>query len=354
MTAAIAATSERPSRLRVVAAFAAVYVLWGSTYLAIKFALESLPPFWMAASRFLIAGAILYVWARRRGEPAPRRIHWRSALIVGGLLLLGGNGGVVWAEQRVPSGLAALLVATVPLWMVMLDGAGRGWKRPPVQVLAGVGIGLAGVALLVGPGRLGGGGIDPVGAAVLIAASLSWTAGSLYSRRAPLPSSPLLGTAMEMLGGGALLAVAGLFAGDWQRLDLAAATPRSLLAVGYLVVFGSLVGFTAYVWLLKVSPPPLAATYAYVNPVVAVFLGWALADEPVTGRTLVAAAVIIGAVVLITTYRAKPQPVKVEVEVATGGATVSSSASNQRGTTARVTPSVDGETADEDVAALAS
>jgi drug/metabolite transporter (DMT)-like permease len=314
VTAALASTG-RPTRLRVAAAFAAVYVLWGSTYLAIRFALESLPPFWMASSRFLIAGTLLYVWARRRGEPAPTRIHWRSALIVGGLLLMGGNGGVVWAEQRVPSGLAALLVATVPLWMVMLDGAGRGWRRPPVQVLLGIGLGLAGVALLVGPGKFAGGlGVDPLGAGALLLGALCWATGSLYSRRAPLPPSPLLGTAMEMLGGGACLAVAGLVSGEWGRLDLAAATPRSLLAVGYLVVFGSLVGFTAYVWLLRVSTPPLVATYAYVNPVVAVLLGWAFAGEPVTARTLVAAAVIVGAVVLITTYRARPQVVVVEVK----------------------------------------
>ncbi|HET9768844.1 MAG TPA: drug/metabolite exporter YedA [Thermoanaerobaculia bacterium] len=314
MSAALASTS-RPSGLRVAAAFAAVYVLWGSTYLAIKFALDSLPPFWMASSRFLIAGTLLYAWARRRGAPAPTRVHWRSALIVGGLLLMGGNGGVVWAEQRVPSGLAALLVATVPLWMVMLDGAGRGWRRPPVQVLLGIGLGLAGVALLVGPGKFAGGhGVDPLGAGALLLGALCWATGSLYSRRAPLPASPLLGTAMEMLGGGACLAIAGLVSGEWGRLDLAAATPRSLLAVGYLVVFGSLVGFTAYVWLLRVSTPPLVATYAYVNPVVAVFLGWAFAGEPVTARTLAAAAVIVGAVVLITMHRARPQAVVVEVK----------------------------------------
>ena len=314
MSAALAAAG-RPSRMRVASAFAAVYVLWGSTYLAIKFALESLPPFWMAGSRFLIAGALLYVWARRRGESKPTRIHWRSAVVVGGLLLMGGNGGVVFAEQRVPSGLAALLVATVPLWMVMLDGAGRGWRRPPLQVLLGIGLGLAGVALLVGPGRFAGGhGVDPLGAGVLLFGALCWATGSLYSRRAPLPPSPLLGTAMEMLGGGACLAVAGLLTGEWHRLDLAAASPRSLLAVAYLVIFGSLVGFTAYVWLLKVSTPPLVATYAYVNPVVAVFLGWAFAGEPVTARTLLAAAVIVGAVVLITTYRARPQRVTVEVK----------------------------------------
>jgi drug/metabolite transporter (DMT)-like permease len=291
-----------------VAAFAAIYILWGSTYLAILFAIETLPPFWMAASRFLLAGSLLYAWARWRGAPPPTRLHWRGAAVVGALLLLGGNGGVVWAEQRVPSGLAALLVATVPLWMVMLDGVGSGWRRPPLQVLAGIAIGLGGVALLVGPGTLvGGQGADPVGAAVLVLASLSWAAGSLYARRAPLPSSPLLGTAMEMIGGGLCLVVAGLVAGEHRRLDLAAASPKSLLAVAYLVVFGSLIGFTAYVYLLRHSRPALVATYAYVNPVVAVLLGWAFAGEPLSARTLLAGGIIVGAVVLITTHRQQPR-----------------------------------------------
>lgn len=308
---------EAPSRWLVIAAFAAVYLVWGSTYLAILFAIETLPPFWMAAARFLTAGALLYAWARWRGEPTPRPVHWRSATIVGLLLLLGGNGGVVWAEQRVPSGLAALLVATVPLWMVLLDGAGRGWRRPPGRLLFGVAVGLAGVALLVGPGEFaGGGGADPAGALVLIVASLSWTLGSLYSRRAELPASPLLGTAMQMLGGGVGLAIAGLVAGEGSRLDLAAASARSLWALGYLVVFGSLVGFTAYIWLLRVSTPALVSTYAYVNPVVAVLLGWAFAGEALTPRTLLAAGVIVGAVVLITTVRSRPAPLK-RPEVAT-------------------------------------
>jgi drug/metabolite transporter (DMT)-like permease len=303
----VTAAAGGASRWQLAAAFAAVYIVWGSTYLAILFALETLPPFWMAAARFLLAGGLLYAWARWRGAPPPTRVHWRGAAVVGALLLLGGNGGVVWAEQRVPSGLAALLVATVPLWMVLLDGAGRGWRRPPLQVLMGIGIGLVGVGLLVGSGRVAGGqAVDPLGAGVLVLASLSWASGSLYARRAPLPSSPLLGTAMEMIGGGLCLAVAGLIAGEHQRLDLAAASPKSLLAVVYLVVFGSLVGFTAYVFLLRHTRPALVATYAYVNPVVAVLLGWALADEPLTARTLLAGAVIVGAVVLITTHRQRP------------------------------------------------
>jgi drug/metabolite transporter (DMT)-like permease len=304
----MSAPESRPSRLSIAAAFAAVYLVWGSTYLAIRFAIETLPPFLMAGVRFLTAGAILYLWARWRGAPAPEPRHWRPAAIVGGFLLLGGNGGVVWAEQRVASGLAALLVATVPLWIVLFSALGPGGRRPGARVLVGVALGLVGMALLVGPGEIAGGpGADPLGAAVLVLASVSWAIGSLYSRRAPLPSSPLVATAMEMLAGGALLVLAGLASGEAARLDLAAASPRSLLAFGYLVALGSLVGFTAYVWLLRVAAPARVATYAYVNPVVAVLLGWALAGEPLTPRILVAAAVIVAAVVAITTAGTEAQ-----------------------------------------------
>lgn len=287
-------------RLRVVLAFAAVYIIWGSTYLAIRFAIDTLPGFLMAGVRFLLAGGLLYAWARSQGAARPSRIHWRSAAIVGGLMLLGGNGGVVWAEQHVPSGLTAVLIATVPLWVAVLDWLWRG-SRPTVRGLLGLALGLAGIGLLVGPGELAGSqGVDLLGAGVLVLASLSWAAGSLYSRSAPLPGSPLLATALEMLAGGALLLVLGLAAGQATELDLARVSLRSLLALGYLVVFGSLVAFTAYIWLLRATSPARAATYAYVNPVVAVVLGWALAGEPLTTRTLLAAAVIIGAVVLIT------------------------------------------------------
>jgi drug/metabolite transporter (DMT)-like permease len=293
-------------RWKLLAAFAAIYVIWGSTYLAILIAIETIPPFWMAAARFLTAGGLLYAWARWRGEPAPTLVHWRSAFVVGGLLLLTGNGVLSWAEKLVPSGLAALLVATVPLWMVMLDGAGRGWRLPPRQLLVGVAVGLVGVALLIGPGRFAGGeGIHPLGAAALLAASLSWALGSLYSRRAELPKSPFVGTAMQMIGGGVGLVFAGALAGEAGTLELAAISGRSLWALAYLVGFGSLVGFTAYIWLLRVSSPALVSTYAYVNPVVAVLLGWGFAGEEITPRTLIAAAVIVGAVALITTVKAK-------------------------------------------------
>ena len=290
--------------LRVGAAFAAIYLIWGSTYLAIRFAIDSLPPFFMAGVRFLIAGSLLYAWTRLQGVSRPARLHWREAGVIGGLMLLGGNGGVTWAEQRVSSGLAALMIATVPLWMVLLEAVRPGGTRPTGRTGLGVALGLAGMALLIGPWRLGGGpGVDMLGAGVLLLAALAWTVGSLYSRQARLPAAPLQATGMEMLAGGLWLMVAAGLTGEWDRLDLASVTPRSWLALGYLVIFGSLLAFTAYVWLLRVSTPARASTYAFVNPVVAVGLGWALAGEPLSARTLLAAAVIVAAVALITTGR---------------------------------------------------
>ncbi|MGH7476209.1 MAG: drug/metabolite exporter YedA [Longimicrobiales bacterium] len=297
-----------PSRAKVIAAFAAVYIIWGSTYLAIRFAIETMPPFLMAAVRFLIAGALLYGWRRAVGVPRPNGREWRSALVVGGLLLLGGNGGVVWAEQTVPSGIAALLVAIVPLWIVLLDWLRPGGVRPSGGVMVGVLIGFAGVALLIGPDALLGGGtapVDPVGALVLMVASLSWAVGSLYSRAAPKPSAPFIATGMQMLAGGVLLLVAGVLTGEPARLDVESISAKSLLALLYLIIFGAIIGYSAYIWLLRTVPAARAATYAYVNPVVAVLLGWALADEPLNTRTLVGAAIIIGAVALITTTRVR-------------------------------------------------
>ncbi|HJZ87625.1 MAG TPA: drug/metabolite exporter YedA [Polyangia bacterium] len=297
-----------PARARVLVAFALVYVVWGSTYLAIRYAVATLPPFLMAGSRFLLAGSALYTWARLRGAAPPSGANWRATAIIGGLLLLGGNGSVVWAEQRVPSGLAALLVATVPLWMVVMEAIRRR-TRPGLPVVAGVLLGLAGLAILVGPDQLAGSRRpDPLGAAVLGLASLSWAVGSLYSRHAPLPAAPLLGTAMEMLCGGALLVVAGLATDEAGQLAVAHVAPSSLWALGYLIVFGSLVGFTAYTWLLRVSTPARVSTYAYVNPVVAVLLGWAIGGEALGARTLLAAAVIVAGVVLITMHKVAVEP----------------------------------------------
>jgi drug/metabolite transporter (DMT)-like permease len=281
----------------------AVYVIWGSTYLAIRIAIETLPPFLMAGTRYVVAGAVLYLWTRWRGVPKPERGHWRSATIIGGLLLLGGNGSVCWAEQRVPSGLTALILGTTPLWMLLLDWLWHGAARPSARTVFGLACGFAGIGLLVSPGQFAGGSfVDPVGATVLIFATLAWAAGSLYSRRASLPHAPLLATAMEMICGGGLLLAASTITGEWTRLGATHVSLRSALALGYLIVFGALAGFTAYVWLLRVTTTARVSTYAYVNPLVAVYLGWALAGEPITLRTILAAAAIIFAVVIIISH----------------------------------------------------
>jgi drug/metabolite transporter (DMT)-like permease len=291
-------------RWKIVAAFTAVYLIWGSTYLAMRFAVETLPPFLMAGSRFLLAGAILYAWARARGEAKPKRLHWIAATVVGGLLLVSGNGGVAWAEQYIPSGLAALLISITPVWMVLLDWARPGGVRPNGGVSLGLILGLVGVAVLIGPVHLSASNhLYFLGAAAAVFATLSWSAGSVYSRHAALPSAPLLATGMEMLCGGALLVALGLLTGEAGNLHLDAVTARSFLSFLYLVVFGSLIGFTSFRWLLGVAPISRVSTYAYVNPVVAVVVGWAFAHEALSPRTLVAAATIVLGVVLITTYR---------------------------------------------------
>lgn len=290
----------RPSRAMVLAAYAALYVIWGSTYLAIRYAVQTLPPFAMAGARFVLAGAILALWAWWRDGARATPANWRAAAIAGALLLAGGNGAVVWAEQRVPSGLAALLVASMPFWMVLVEWIRPGGRAPRAGVAIGIAVGMIGIVLLVGPGSLSGGGVDALGAAALVLGSLSWAIGSLYSRGAALPKSAVLATGLEMLTGGAVLLVIAAIAGEYGRLDVAHASRASIAGYFYLVVFGSLIGFSAFAWLIRVSKPALVSTYAFVNPVVAVLLGWAIAHEPVGPRTVVAAAIIVGAVALIT------------------------------------------------------
>jgi len=293
-----------PAQAKLVIAFATVYILWGSTFLAIRWAVASMPPFLMAGTRHLIAGAVLYPLARLRGSERPTRANWSAATLVGALLLLGGNGGVCWAEQIVPSGVAALLVATVSLWMVILDWLRPGGVRPGGRVILGLVLGFGGLAFLVGPSKLAGAGrVNSLGATVLLLAALSWATGSVFSRHLELPRSPLLGTGMQSLAGGALLIVGGLLMGQGGELHWQAVSLRSVLSLGYLIVFGSLLGFSAYTWLLAHAPPARVATYAYVNPVIAMFLGWMLAGERLTLRTLVAAAVIVAAVVLVIAAR---------------------------------------------------
>ena len=300
-------THHSPTSGRLLFAFAAVYLFWGSTYLAIRIAIETLPPFLMAAARHLIAGAVLYFWARRQATPAGPE-SWKSAWVAGALLLLGGNGAVVWAEMRVASGLAALLVATVPLWIAVLNWFQPGGARPGARTEAGLIVGFAGMALLVDPSSIAGhGSVDLPGAALLVFGSLSWSAGSLYAIRSRPSASPPMGAAMQMLCGGALLLVAGLLTGEANSLATTTISWRSVGALAYLVVFGSLAGFTSYIWLLRATSPARASTYAFVNPVVAVLLGWGLAGEAITLRTIVAATVIIAGVVIITTApRAQP------------------------------------------------
>lgn len=286
------------------AALGTVCAVWGSTYLAIRVAIRTLPPLLMASVRFLLAGGVLYAWSIRRGDrdgDRPGAPEWRAATIVGGALLLGGNGGVVWAEQRIPSGITALLVATVPLWMVLIAGLAFRERVNRLE-LSGIALGFGGLVVLAGPS--GSGRLDLAGVLVLMLAALSWAAGSLYSRRARLPTRPLLATAMEMLAGGALLGVAGIARGELGDVHVSRVSGASVLALAYLIGFGSLVAFSAYVWLLRVARTSVVSTYAYVNPVVAVLLGWAILGEPVTARTLLAGGVIMVAVLLIVTGRA--------------------------------------------------
>src|SRR2546425_72425 len=302
----VGAPAPRQSSARmktlVLLAFAAVYVIWGSTYLAIRVGIESFPPFVLAGIRHVTAGLVLYAVFRRKTGIRPMGAHWWTAAVTGFMLLFIGNGGVSWAEQTVPSGIAALLVATVSLWLVIVDWLRPGGVRPVPRVVMGLLMGFAGLALLIGPAHLGGSErVDPRGAAVLVVASLAWACGSLYSKHGGMPSSPMLAVAMQSLTGGVILLIAGLLAGEFRGLHLGAISMRSWLALGYLIVFGSGIGFSAYIYILHKSTAARVATYAFVNPVVALFLGWLIVGETIALRTLFAAAVILTAVILVIT-----------------------------------------------------
>ena len=294
-------------RWRLLLSFAALYVIWGSTYLAIAFAIETIPPFLMAGFRFVSAGLVMYLVMRMKGAPRPTRAQWIGATIVGALLLTGGNGGVTWAEQRVPSSLAALIIALMPLWMVVLAWAMEG-TRPTPRTGLGLLLGLAGVALLIA--LLAGTRPHLLGGVVRRGAGFVWALGSLYARRVSLPKMLLMAVAMENLAGGVLLLAVGTVSGEWARLDLGALSLTSVGALIYLIVFGSIIAFSAYAWVLQNTDPAKASTYAYVNPAVALLLGWLLGNEPMTARILVAATIIIGAVVLITTRSPARPPVR--------------------------------------------
>lgn len=289
--------------VKLVSALLIVYVVWGSTYLAIAVADRTMPPFLMLSIRFALAGAVLYWWARRRGAAKPTGRQWGAAAIVGGALLVLDTGGIAWAEQRVASGVTALLVASVPLFVALIDRVCFG-IRLPSGAAAGIAVGLFGVAILVGPS----GRIDAVGAAVILLACFAWAAGSAYMRVAPLPGDTLLSAAMQMLTAGLALGIGSAAAGERPSVPSTA----SLLALAFLVVFGSLVAFTAYGWLVRHAPSPLVSTYAYVNPVVAVGLGAALAGEQIGGREIAAGLVILSSVALLAVRHERhvaPEPI---------------------------------------------
>jgi drug/metabolite transporter (DMT)-like permease len=281
-----------------------IYVVWGSTFLAIAVVVRDLPPFLSMAVRHLAAGGLLFGWLllRRREHERLGFRQWRAAFVFGGALFLVGHGGLAWAQQEVPSGIAALLVGTIPLWMAILAWLLLG-ERLGLRAFAGLALGFGGLALLVDPS--GEEGAKPIGALVIVLGALGWASGSVYSQRSALPKDTLLGAAMGMLAGGVLLAA---FSGARGEFDDATFTSDALLATAYMVVVGSLIGFSAYVWLLKTVPASTVSTYAYVNPVIAVVLGWAFNDEVITGRTLVAGAAIVVGVALMVSRSAEKEP----------------------------------------------
>ena len=308
------AAKARPSKAVVAAALLTVYVVWGSTYLAIAVMIDTLPPLMAAGVRFLTAGVFMlgavaaHARWRRRGTPTerPTLVHWRSAAIVGTLLLLGGNGGVVLSELLIPSGIAAVLVATTPVFMALFESI-LDRRRPGWLVIGGLVAGIVGVAILLAPvdplSR-----IEPAGIGLVLVAEIAWASGSVYAQRAPMPRSSFLATGMEMLSGGIALLGAGLLLGELGRTDLSTFSLDSVLALVYLIVFGSIVAFTAYTWLLANASVTVVGTYAYVNPIIAVFLGGILLSEPITPRTVIATVIIIGAVVAMVSGR--PQSVE--------------------------------------------
>jgi drug/metabolite transporter (DMT)-like permease len=284
--------------------FAAIYIVWGSTYLTLRVVVTAVPPLVQAGARFLLAGGLIYIWARWKGVDRPSPSRWGYAFLLGGGFFLLGNGGISWAETRIPSGLTALLAATSPLFIAVFESARVGWQRPPLRILAGILAGLGGVALLVAPGDfIGGRHADVLGAAVITLAALGWAAASGGSHARPLHPSPHMATGMTMLAGGTLLVIAALITGEVSEVSIAALTPRVVFSWVYLIVLGSLVGFSAFIYLLRVSTPQKVSTSAFVNPLVAVFLGWLILGESITPRTLLAGGIILGAVVLIRGFR---------------------------------------------------
>lgn len=292
-----------PTPARLLLAYVTVYLVWGSSYLFMKFAVASLPPLPLAGARYFIAGVILCAAAFALWRVKGTRAEWGAAAIAG-TALMGSNAAVAWSVKRIPSGVAALLVGMTPCWMILMEWLRDRDQRPHGRVVAGLALGLVGIAILVGPTELlGGSHVDPLGAAAALGGTVAWSAGSLYSRRAPRPASAQLQSGMQMLAGGAVLLAVCVVAFDWRHFDYGAVTTKSWLSFWYLALVASLAGFTAYIYLLAHATPAKASTYAYVNPVVAVALGAMFAGEELNLRVLLAAAVIVGAVALVVSAR---------------------------------------------------
>jgi len=294
----------KPTRAMVILAFGIIYVLWGSTYLAIRVVVETLPPFLSGGVRFLVAGSALLMLLWMRGVPLPNGLEWRNASVVGLLLLVSGNGLVMWAEKSISSGLTALLIALTPVWFALLDWARPNGTRPGWRTLAGIVVGFSGIVVLInGDARVNG---SLLAAIAVIMAGISWAGGSLYAKHTSNGSSAWMNAATQMICGGGGLLLAGTILGEPWRTEWSGVSARSLLALGYLVVFGSWIAFSAYVWLLQVSTPSRVSTYAYVNPVIAVFLGWALLGETVSSRMFLGMLIVVAGVVIITMPQAQP------------------------------------------------
>jgi len=297
--AGAASPQYHASALAIWSALSVVYLVWGSTYLAIRFTVETTPPLLSAAARFIISGAFLYLWRRAAGDPTPTLIQWRNAAAIGIFLLVGGNGGVVWAAQFIPSSLSALLVATVPLWMILINTLRPGGDKPSSRAMSGILIGFCGALLLIGWTTYNATSAYLYGAIVVLLASFFWAIGSIYGKAAELPASSLITTGVEMLAGGIGQIAVAFVLGEFASFSMYAISSRSALAWTYLTVIGT-AAFVAYAWLLRVAPIPLVATYSYVNPLVAILLGYFLGKEIITPRMLFAAGLIIGSVVLVS------------------------------------------------------
>lgn len=291
-------------RARLLGAFFLIYIVWGSNFLAIRWAVETVPPFLLMGVRSLLAGCCLCAWARLTGSERPTPQHWRAALPIGLLLFLGCHGLLAWAEQRVSSGNAALCLATIPVWMTLLDWLWAHGPRPGASVWIGLALGLLGLGVLVGP-RSWTGTVSAVGLAALVLSAFAWAAGSILGRRSRLPSSVILATGMQLVAGGVALLLVSVASGEATGFDPAAVSPRSIFGFAYMVGAASILAFTAYVWLLRVSTPSRVASYAFVNPLVAVCVGWAMGGEPLTARSAVAALLIVAGVAAIVIRRRK-------------------------------------------------